>query len=99
MLRWSASGAFKWVEAYSCVDDYPWRFVQDAVWAWRDELWRLIGEGARVYLCGDGKAMAPAVRETLLRICREQSGQSEPAARQWLDDLIGSGRFRQDVFN
>ena len=99
LLRWSASGAFKWVEAYSCVDDYPWRFVQDAVWAWRDELWRLIGEGARVYLCGDGKAMAPAVRETLLRICREQSGQSEPAARQWLDDLIGSGRFRQDVFN
>ena len=99
LLRWSAAGAFEWIEACSCVDGHPWRFVQDAVWARRDDLWRLIGEGARIYLCGDGKAMAPAVRATLLRICRDQSGQSEPAARQWLDELIASGQFRQDVFN
>ena len=58
-----------------------------------------MSEGARVYLCGDGKAMAPAVRDTLLRICRAQSGQTESGARQWLDELIGTGRFRQDVFN
>jgi len=99
LLRWSAAGAFEWIEAFSCVEGHPWRFVQDALWARRDEVWRLVSEGARVYLCGDGKAMAPAVRDTLLRICRAQSGQTESAARQWLDELIGSGRFRQDVFN
>ena len=109
LAAWSAQGVVTVVAAYSSLPEHPWRFVQDALWAKRDDVWRLLQAGARFYLCGDGKAMAPAVRETLKRIWREHhAGDGDTAqaadtamagADAWLEALSASGRFRQDVFN
>ena len=99
LAGWTAQGVVEVVNAYSSLPEHPWRFVQDALWARRAEVWQLLASGARCYLCGDGKAMAPAVREALMRIHREFTGATEPAAQAWLASLTQSGQFRQDVFN
>ena len=58
----------------------------------------LIAAGAAIYVCGDGKRMAPAVRETLERIHAEHAAVSEDAARDWLRELEAAGRYVADVF-
>ena len=82
--------------AWSALAGHPWRFVQDALWAQRDSLWPWLGDGALLYLCGDGKAMAPAVRDTLLRIATDKLGGDASAAQTWFGDLTAHGRFLQE---
>ncbi|MEV1179216.1 flavodoxin domain-containing protein, partial [Nonomuraea sp. NPDC049784] len=81
--------------AYSAVPGHPYRFVQDALAAHADEVWELLSEGAHVYVCGDGLRMAPAVRQALLDIHRERTGQD---GAEWLAGLEAAGRYQQDVF-
>ncbi|WP_188186697.1 bifunctional cytochrome P450/NADPH--P450 reductase [Nonomuraea sp. SYSU D8015] len=81
--------------AFSAVPGHPYRFVQDAVAAHADEVWELLEQGAHVYVCGDGLRMAPAVRQTLLDIHRDRTGEDGAA---WLAGLEADGRYQQDVF-
>jgi cytochrome P450/NADPH-cytochrome P450 reductase len=81
--------------AFSAVPGHPYRFVQDAIAAHADEVWELLGQGAHVYVCGDGLRMAPAVRQALLDIHRDRTGEDGDA---WLAGLEAAGRYQQDVF-
>ncbi|MFL6622238.1 MAG: bifunctional cytochrome P450/NADPH--P450 reductase [Sulfurifustis sp.] len=99
MRQWEASGVAKLVLALSTVPEHPYRFVQDALWAERDAVWRLIESGAVIYVCGDGRAMAPAVRDTLIRIYRRRRDATHDDASGWLQELINTGRYRQDVYS
>ena len=65
-------------------------YVQHRLWEERDEVRELIGAGAKVFICGDGARMAPAVREVLGRILEA------PGA---LTALEQSGRLVADVFS
>ncbi len=98
MRRWEASGVAKVHLAFSVVPSHPHRFVQDALWAERDELWSLLEGGSTIYVCGDGRLMAPAVRDTLIRICMERRRHTHADASNWLQTLIKTGHYRQDVF-
>jgi cytochrome P450/NADPH-cytochrome P450 reductase len=84
--------------AFSSLDGHPHRFVQDALRAATDEVWDAIEEGAPIYVCGDGRHMAPAVRATLIEICQQKQGISHEAASAWLESLIQNGVYHQDVF-
>jgi len=77
----------------------PLRFVQDLLWQQRAELWRQLAADAVVYLCGDGRQMAPAVRKTLIDIAAAEGGMDAGAASAWFASLVAQGRYRQDVFN
>jgi cytochrome P450/NADPH-cytochrome P450 reductase len=99
LAQWAAQGVVQLSAAWSALAGHPWRFVQDALWAQRDSLWPWLGDGALLCLCGDGKAMAPAVRNTLLRIATDKLGGDASAAQTWFGDLTAKGRFLQDVFN
>ncbi|MEV0612656.1 cytochrome P450 [Nonomuraea sp. NPDC050404] len=81
--------------AYSAVAGHPHRFVQDAVAARAREVWELLEQGAHVYVCGDGLRMAPAVRQALLELYRDRTGEDGAA---WLAGLEADGRYQQDVF-
>ena len=98
MERWQAEGVAEPYLAFSAVPSHPWRFVQDALWAEQERVWTGLQAGANVYLCGDGKHMAPAVRDTLIRIQMQQVGDEHAAGSEWLNDMIEQGRFHQDVF-
>jgi sulfite reductase (NADPH) flavoprotein alpha-component len=70
-------------------------YVQDRMWAERRDLYAWMQEGAAVYVCGDGQAMAKDVHAMLLRIIADQGGQNAPAV---LDAMRRGGRYLRDVY-
>ena len=96
--QWRADGIVEPYLAFSALAAHPWKYVQDALWAEQDKVWAAIEAGAAIYLCGDGRVMAPAVRDTLIRIRMQQGGGEHARASEWLEELIETGRFHQDVF-
>lgn len=98
MARWTTDGVIHLYTAFSAVPASPWKFVQDALWGEQEKVWAALQAGASIYLCGDGKFMAPAVRDTLIRIQMQQVGDEHAQGSEWLESLIAEGRFHQDVF-
>ncbi|WP_316528295.1 bifunctional cytochrome P450/NADPH--P450 reductase [Kitasatospora brasiliensis] len=74
------------------------RFVQERIVRESDEVRAVLEAGGRVYICGDGRRMAPAVREAFMAVHREHTGADEEEAAAWLAELIGSGRYVEDVW-
>jgi cytochrome P450/NADPH-cytochrome P450 reductase len=70
----------------------------DAVRAASDAVWQALEEGAYIYICGDGRRMAPAVRDAFAELYRDQTGAGEADAQQWLEKLEADERYQQDVF-
>ncbi|GAA3836146.1 cytochrome P450 [Streptomyces phyllanthi] len=91
-----AAGAVSLRPAFSAAATDGLAYVQHRIAAEADEVWNLLEAGARVYVCGDGSRMAPGVREAFRAIHGERvpDGDSE----QWLADLIGAGRYVEDVY-
>ncbi|WP_392871905.1 bifunctional cytochrome P450/NADPH--P450 reductase [Streptomyces sp. LN499] len=98
MQAWEQSGIAQVHTAYSAVTGHPARFVQNAIANAADTVWQAIQDGAYVYVCGDGRRMAPAVREALAAIYRKHTGSDDEAAQQWLAQLEADERYQQDVF-
>ena len=74
-------------------------FVQHRIAAEADEVWALLGAGARVYVCGDGSRMAPGVREAFRTLYRKHTPDADDtAAERWLDGLVEAGRYVEDVY-
>lgn len=95
---WEKDGVVHNFAAYSAVEGHPWRYVQDAIWDQRAAIWDACAEGAQIFLCGDGKFMAPAVRDTLIRIAAEKFNGGHEEGSDWLEAMIEDHRFHQDVF-
>ena len=73
-------------------------YVQDLIAADKDRVLELIGQGAVVYVCGDGAKMEPDVKRTLKAIHRERSGDDEAAAAAWIEALGKANRYVLDVW-
>ncbi len=98
MERWAADGTVDLHMAWSQVPGHPHRYVQDAIWAARDAVWDVVSGGGQIFLCGDGKYMAPAVRDTLIKIHADKTGGDHLSGSNWLEGLIEDGVYHQDVF-
>ncbi|MER7812193.1 cytochrome P450 [Streptomyces sp900116325] len=98
MQNWEQSGIAQVHTAYSAVTGHAARFVQNAIANTADTVWQAIEDGAYIYVCGDGRRMAPAVREALAAIYRKRTGADDEAAQQWLAQLEADERYQQDVF-
>jgi sulfite reductase (NADPH) flavoprotein alpha-component len=73
-------------------------YVQDRLWERRRELVEWLDGGARLYVCGDAKAMAKDVHTTLTRIFANVKGLSPDAAEAAIADLERDKRYLQDVY-
>lgn len=98
MQDWQQVGIAQVHTAYSAVTGHPARFVQNAIANAADTVWQAIQDGAYIYVCGDGRRMAPAVREALAAIYRQNTGSDDETAQQWLAQLEADERYQQDVF-
>lgn len=98
MEGWAASGIIDLHLAFSQSEDSPANYVQDAIWTERNAVWDVISGGGQIFLCGDGRYMAPAVRDTLIRIHADKTGGDHLAGSTWLEALIEDGIYHQDVF-
>ena len=98
MELWQAGGLVTVHLAHSGVEDYPHKYVQHALAASGATIWPLLDAGAQVFVCGDGRRMAPAVREALIDMCERQRHCDRDTASAWLEGLIDEGRYHQDVY-
>ncbi|MGH6765549.1 MAG: hypothetical protein ACREC2_08000, partial [Bradyrhizobium sp.] len=73
-------------------------YVQNQVAAQKDRVWRLIEQGAIIYVCGDGGKMEPDVKAALVAIHRERAGADAEAGQRWIDDLGAANRYALDVW-
>ncbi|MFT3775849.1 MAG: cytochrome P450 [Minicystis sp.] len=97
---WQRAGIVDVRPAFTRAEADGVKFVQDRVWKDRDDVAKLFGEGAVVYVCGDGQRMAPAVRATLARIYAEETGMPQEEALRAVEQIERErGRFVEDVFS
>jgi len=73
-------------------------YVQHKMLDAAQELWRWIGNGAHVYVCGDAKRMAGDVDVTLKQIAAAEGGMDAAGAKRFLAELARAGRYQRDVY-
>ena len=99
LKTWEAEGVVSVRPAFSHQPEDEAKYVQDRLWRDRAQVEALFRQNAHVYVCGDGKRMASAVRETFVHIYGEAEGVSLDEANAWADELERSStRYVADVF-
>jgi len=73
-------------------------YVQDLIRQNRDQIWKMIENGAHIYVCGDGSRMEPDVRRALSLIYSEEKDVGAEAANAWLEQMITEERYVLDVW-
>ncbi len=98
MDEWQNAGAVQVRPTFFKQPEDGIQFVQDRLWKERKEVMGLIDQGGHVYVCGDGKRMAPAVRDTFSRMYQEVHAANKDQAQKWFGKLEESIRYVEDVF-
>jgi cytochrome P450/NADPH-cytochrome P450 reductase len=99
LAAWQAAGVVSVRPAFYRQPQGEVTFVQHRVWQDRADVAELFRRGASVYVCGDGRHMAPAVRQTFVRIYQEAAGKTADEAEAWVDRIEReTGRYVSDVF-
>ena len=93
-----AQGAVSMRPAFSRAPVDGVKYVQDRIAADAEDVWQVMAAGGRVYVCGDGKGMAPAVAEAFRAIYRAHAPADAPDAADWLADLVAEDRYVEDVW-
>ncbi|WP_050929762.1 bifunctional cytochrome P450/NADPH--P450 reductase [Aestuariivita boseongensis] len=73
-------------------------YVQDLIREERDQIWEMIQNGARIFVCGDGSRMEPDVRRALSLLYSEEMDVGAEAADAWMDQMSDEGRYVLDVW-
>ncbi len=73
-------------------------YVQDKMRAAASEVWEWLQNDAVIYICGDGKQMAPDVEAELLQIISEQGSMNLFDAESFLQKLRKDKRYLLDVY-
>ncbi len=98
LSKFVEAGVTELANTFSRVEGQKKRYVQDEVYARRDDIWQMIEAGAVIYVCGDASRMAPDVRRTFAAIYREKTGSNAAAAEAWLNALTTQNRYLVDVW-
>jgi sulfite reductase (NADPH) flavoprotein alpha-component len=73
-------------------------YVQHRLWEQRRDLVDWLERGARLYVCGDAKAMAKDVRATLVHLFADVKAFDPERAEAAIADLEREKRYLQDVY-
>jgi sulfite reductase (NADPH) flavoprotein alpha-component len=95
---WHKSGLLTRLDVAFSRDQPEKRYVQNALWDARADLYAWLKDGAALYVCGDANAMAKDVHAMLLHILADQGKQNEAAAKAELDAIRRDGRYLRDVY-
>jgi sulfite reductase (NADPH) flavoprotein alpha-component len=98
LQNWLKSSLLTRLDVAFSRDQPEKRYVQNALWDARSDLYAWLKDGAALYVCGDANAMAKDVHAVLLRILADQGRQDEDAAKAELDTIRREGRYLRDVY-
>jgi cytochrome P450/NADPH-cytochrome P450 reductase len=99
LTAWEQQGLVSVRSAFTLAPEIGGKFVQDRLWRDRADVVELVKQGAIMYVCGDGRQMAPAIHDTCVRIYQEATGSTPDEAEQWMTDMERNyGRYVTDVF-
>ncbi|KAK3705239.1 hypothetical protein LTR37_013400 [Vermiconidia calcicola] len=73
------------------------KYVQDAIWAEREQCAELFRQGGKIYLCGSAARLGQSCAEVCKKIYTEKTGKSEAEAEEWLQ-RVKTDRFISDVY-
>ncbi len=96
--RFVEAGVTQLFTSFSRVEGQKKCYVQDEIYARRDDIWQMIEAGAVIYVCGDASRMAPDVRRTFAAIYSEKTGANAATADAWLNELTAQNRYLVDVW-
>ncbi|MFT6518066.1 MAG: cytochrome P450/NADPH-cytochrome P450 reductase [Candidatus Azotimanducaceae bacterium] len=102
-LQAQTAGVVECLKAYSRLPQYSHRYVQDAMAANAEKIWRLWQQGALVYVCGDAQYMLTGVRQALQKIYQDACHKDgkmidDGQAKIWLQEMEVEGRFLIDAW-
>jgi sulfite reductase (NADPH) flavoprotein alpha-component len=72
--------------------------VQDQVLQQRAEVWKLIQQGAVIYVCGDASRMAKDVDCALHQVIERAGKKSPDEATAYVAALQAAKRYARDVY-
>jgi len=84
--------------AFSREEGQSKEYVQDLIINYGQELYSLLDKGGIVYICGDAKRMAPGVKAAFVDVAAKQQGMPRHCAVSWMDGLMSSDRYLEDVY-
>ena len=73
-------------------------YVQDRMREHGAELWRWLGDGGQVYVCGDASRMAKDVDAALHEVIAHHGNMSADAAKEYVSQLHDDRRYHRDVY-
>jgi sulfite reductase (NADPH) flavoprotein alpha-component len=73
-------------------------YVQHKMREQARDLWAWLEEGAEFFVCGDKDRMAADVEHELLAIIETQGGRTPEQAKEYLEDLRKTKRYKRDVY-
>ena len=97
LKAFAADGITELHTAFSRAEG-PKTYVQHLVAAQGGRVWSLIGQGAIIYVCGDGGKMEPDVKAALVAIYRDRANADAAAGLRWIEDLGSKNRYVLDVW-
>jgi len=84
--------------AFSRMNNQQKIYVQHLIKQAAEKVINLLNQGAHIYICGDGRKMAPDVENTLIKSYSDIYNVSESEARAWLQRLEEEHYFVKDVW-
>jgi sulfite reductase (NADPH) flavoprotein alpha-component len=73
-------------------------YVQHRMCEHARDIWSWLEEGAEVFVCGDKERMASDVDAVLHEIVESQGGRTPDAAREYIENLRKTKRYKRDVY-
>jgi cytochrome P450 / NADPH-cytochrome P450 reductase len=98
LREFESLGVARVVTAFSRVPGQPRQYVQDAIQEHGEEVWSLLRQGAYVFVCGNARTIAPAVRAALTAIHHQQAGGPMGDSEAWLANLRAENRYVEDIW-
>lgn len=98
LLQFEEEGIVKLHTAFSRREGQSRIYVQDLIQMSKEQLMQLMNKKGKIYVCGDGSRMAPAVESILKEAYQKTENVGVEEAEQWLRQLQEEGRYVKDVW-
>ena len=98
LRAFDAAGITRLISAFSRAPDQPKTYVQQAIEAHSEDVWRLLQQEAVVFVCGEASRMAPSVRQAIAGVFQSRTGTTSADAQAWLAGLVARQRYLEDIW-